>query len=112
MTYISLPRAPIGVSTRNSGPTSEVDGHRGVTFAVWAPNATHVSVIGDFNHWHPGFNPLSPHAQSGVWEGFIPGIGAGALYKYHIVSRFGGYEVDKADPYGFAAEIRPQTASR
>jgi 1,4-alpha-glucan branching enzyme len=90
----------------------EVDGHSGVMFAVWAPNATHVSVVGDFNQWRPGANALSPRAQSGIWEGFIPGIGAGALYKYHIVSRLGGYEVDKADPYGFAAEIRPQTASR
>ena len=90
----------------------EVDGRCGVTFAVWAPNATDVSVVGDFNQWRPGANPLSPHAQSGIWEGFIPAIGAGTLYKYHIVSRLGGYEVDKADPYGFAAEIRPQTASR
>ncbi|HTP32949.1 MAG TPA: 1,4-alpha-glucan branching protein GlgB [Candidatus Acidoferrales bacterium] len=90
----------------------EVEGRRGVHFAVWAPNAARVSVIGDFNDWRVESNPLSPHSQAGLWEGFVPDIASGALYKYHIISRLGGYEVDKADPYGFAAEIRPRTASR
>jgi 1,4-alpha-glucan branching enzyme len=90
----------------------EADGRRGVRFAVWAPNAAHVSVIGDFNGWRPEADRLSPRPQGGVWEGFVPELGSGTLYRYHIVSRFGGYEVAKADPYGFAAEIRPQTASR
>jgi len=88
------------------------DGRPGVHFAVWAPNGGAVSVVGDFNQWRPGANPLHLHAQAGVWEGFVPDLGSGTLYKYHIVSRSSEYAVDKADPYGFAAEIRPQTASR
>jgi 1,4-alpha-glucan branching enzyme len=84
----------------------------GTRFAVWAPNARAVSVIGDFNGWKPGQHPLQPVRTSGIWEGFVPGVGIGALYKYHIVSQFGNYRADKADPYGFAAETRPQTASK
>jgi 1,4-alpha-glucan branching enzyme len=87
------------------------DGRRGVHFAVWAPNAKLVSVIGDFNDWNPRANIMRP-SPAGVWEGFVPEIGQGAIYKYHIESRYSDYKVDKADPYGFAAEIRPQTASR
>jgi 1,4-alpha-glucan branching enzyme len=90
----------------------EVDGVRGVQFAVWAPNAKEVSVIGDFNGWRPGANPLAVHPDAGIWEGFVPDIQAGALYKYHILSRYNDYTADKADPYGFAAEIRPNTASK
>ncbi|MBV9126120.1 MAG: 1,4-alpha-glucan branching enzyme, partial [Planctomycetes bacterium] len=82
----------------------------GTHFAVWAPNAQEVSVIGDFNGWQPGRHPLEPRASSGVWEGFLPGLGQGTLYKYAI--RNGNFHVDKADPIGFAAEIRPQTASK
>ena len=73
----------------------------GVYFAVWAPNAKSVSVIGDFNHWNKGHTALSPRGSSGIWEGFVPGIEDGASYKYHIVSRANGYEVDKADPLAF-----------
>jgi 1,4-alpha-glucan branching enzyme len=86
-------------------------GRPGVQFAVWAPNAISVSVIGDFNNWDPRAAPMKP-AAAGVWECFIAGIGPGATYKYHIVSRNKDYTVDKADPYGFAAEVRPNTASR
>jgi 1,4-alpha-glucan branching enzyme len=90
---------------------SEKDGDHGVQFAVWAPNAERVSVIGDFNRWNSATDNLRP-SSAGVWEGFVPDIGSGAVYKYHIESRNRRYAVDKADPYGFAAEIRPSTASR
>jgi 1,4-alpha-glucan branching enzyme len=90
----------------------QVDGRRGVHFAVWAPNAEKVTVIGDYNGWNPESNPMQLRPEAGLWEGFVPDIGSGTLYKYHIVSRVNSYTVDKADPYGFAAEIRPHTASR
>ena len=83
----------------------------GVQFGVWAPNAASVSVVGDFNSWDGAGNPLAPRGTGGIWEGFVPGIGAGAVYKYRIVSRVGGYKVDKADPYGFMHEVPPRTAS-
>jgi 1,4-alpha-glucan branching enzyme len=91
---------------------SEQNGTHGTHFAVWAPNAERVSVIGDFNGWQPGVHWLSPTGTSGIWQGFAPHVGQGALYKYAIESRFNDYRVDKADPYGFATEIRPQTASK
>jgi 1,4-alpha-glucan branching enzyme len=87
------------------------DGVEGTYFAVWAPNARGVSVVGDFNGWERGRNPLQPRASSGIWEGFVPGAEQGARYKYHIVSRVGGFAVDKADPFAFHAELPPQTAS-
>ena len=90
---------------------AEKDGKRGVQFAVWAPNAKRVSIIGDFNNWNPNTAVMLP-STAGIWEGFVPDIVQGASYKYHIESRYRDYKVDKADPYGFAAEIRPQTASR
>ena len=88
------------------------DGETGVHFAVIAPNAERVSVIGDFNGWRVNATPLARRGESGLWCGFVPWIGPGALYKYHVVSRFHGYAADKADPYGFAAELRPRTASK
>src|SRR5208337_349462 len=90
----------------------ERDGIAGTHFAVWAPNASQVSVIGDFNGWRPNQHLLESRGPSGIWEGFLPDVGPGALYKYSIVSRIGNYRVDKADPCGFAAEIRPHTASK
>lgn len=90
----------------------EHEGVRGVYFAVWAPNAEAVSVIGDFNGWDKDKNPLYPRWDgSGIWEGFIPNLDKGTVYKYHIRSRFNDYEVDKADPFAFYSEIPPKTAS-
>jgi 1,4-alpha-glucan branching enzyme len=90
---------------------TERDGSHGVQFALWAPNAKFVSVIGDFNNWNPAATLMRP-SSAGVWESFVRNIGQGAIYKYHLESRDRDYTVDKADPYGFAAEIRPHTASR
>ncbi len=84
----------------------------GTDFAVWAPNAMSVSVIGDFNGWNPEAHRLSPRPDSsGIWETFVPGIAAGTLYKYHIVSHHGGYTVQKSDPFAFRCETPPRTAS-
>ena len=88
-----------------------VDGMPGVHFAVWAPNAERVSVKGNFNQWDGRVHPMQLRGSGSIWELFIPGLAQGELYKYEIKSRFGGYLVDKADPYGFYAEIRPQTGS-
>jgi len=88
-----------------------VNGQDGTFFAVWAPDAERVSVIGSFNDWKQDRHPLSPRGHSGIWEGFVPGIGTGILYKYHIQSRFHGYHVDKTDPLSFFNEIPPKTAS-
>jgi 1,4-alpha-glucan branching enzyme len=90
---------------------AEKGGRRGAHFAVWAPSAKRVSVIGDFNGWDPRANVMQA-TPAGVWESFIPDVVQGALYKYHIESNYRDYKVDKADPYGFAAQIRPETASR
>ena len=90
----------------------EIDGKKGTYFAVWAPNAKTVSVIGDFNSWDEIAHPLSPRwDDSGVWEGFIPGVNKWDLYKYHIESKINGYVADKGDPVAFAWEIAPRTAS-
>jgi len=90
---------------------TEHDGQRGVQFAVWAPNAKLVSVIGDFNHWNASAHKMESSSE-GVWETFVPQLRQGDVYKYHLESNYEEYSVDKADPYGFAAEIRPRTASR
>jgi 1,4-alpha-glucan branching enzyme len=90
---------------------TERDGQHGVHFAVWAPNAKAVSIVADFNSWNPDANIMQP-TPAGVWEGFVPGVGQGLSYKYHIVSARADYSVDKGDPYGFGFEIRPGTASR
>jgi 1,4-alpha-glucan branching enzyme len=89
----------------------EVAGVHGAGFGVWAPAAREVSVIGDFNGWNNQANVLNPRGSSGIWEGFIPGLEKGALYKFHIVSHHHGYRVDKADPFGILHEKPPRTAS-
>lgn len=86
-------------------------GTTGVYFAVWAPSAERVSLVGDFNHWDPDNHPMRPVASSGIWETFAPGLGAGTRYKYHVRSRHAGYRADKTDPFGFLQERPPQTAS-
>jgi len=88
-----------------------VDGTSGTYFAVWAPNAAEVSVMGEFNHWDKASHALRPCGDSGIWEGFIPGVGQGNAYKYHIISRYQGYQVDKSDPLAFYNEVPPRTAS-
>ena len=87
------------------------DGRAGTRFTVWAPNAEAVDVVGDWNDWRPGQAPLRVIADTGVWQGFVPGVGPGQRYKFHIRSRYGGYTVDKADPFAFATEAPPATAS-
>jgi 1,4-alpha-glucan branching enzyme len=88
-----------------------IDGVEGVHFAVWAPHARRLSVIGDFNNWHTRQHPCRRRGDGGIWELFIPGVPAGACYKFHIESELSNYVVDKADPYAFTAEVRPRTAS-
>jgi len=87
------------------------EGVAGARFAVWAPHAAEVEVVGDFNGWEPGESPLAPRRESGVWEGFVPGARRGAVYKYLLRTRLGGRRVLKADPVAFAAELRPRTGS-
>jgi 1,4-alpha-glucan branching enzyme len=86
-------------------------GTDGTYFAVWAPNAERVSLIGDFNGWDPSSHALKPKGQTGVWEIFEPGIGKGTLYKFHVESRFNGHRADKADPFALFNEIPPKSAS-
>jgi 1,4-alpha-glucan branching enzyme len=83
----------------------------GCYFAVWAPDAEQIHVMGNFNGWDKRSHPLQARGQSGIWEGFFPGVGKGTLYKYHIASRFNGYRADKADPFSIFNEIPPKFAS-
>src|SRR5918993_842540 len=83
----------------------------GTYFAVWAPNAEQVAVMGEFNDWSKTSHSLSLRGQSGIWERFFPGIGKGTIYKYHVVSRYSDYRVDKADPFALYSEIPPKTGS-
>ncbi len=87
-------------------------GVRGVNFAVWAPNAERVSVVGEFNQWDGRRHPMRSRGGVGIWELFIPDIQEGALYKYELLPQGGGPPFTKADPYATAAELRPRTASR
>jgi 1,4-alpha-glucan branching enzyme len=82
----------------------------GAHFAVWAPNAAGVSVIGDWNGWDPGTDALRPRGVSGIWEGFVGGVGPAAAYKYHITN--GDFVAEKADPFAFHTETPPKTASK
>jgi 1,4-alpha-glucan branching enzyme len=88
-----------------------VDGVEGSYFAVWAPDAERVFVMGDFNQWNKKGHALFERGQSGIWEGFIPGVKYGETYKYHVVSRHNGYRADKGDPFALYNEVPPKTAS-
>lgn len=90
---------------------TQQDGQKGVQFVVWAPNAKQVSVVGDFNGWNVMTHLMEPVGGSGLWQTFVPGLTQGTLYKYNICSAATFYEVQKSDPVGFAAEMRPSTAS-
>ena len=90
----------------------ERDGRKGVRFAVWAPHAKSISVVGDFNEWDTRVNPMTRGRDGEIWEVFIPDIEEGAVYKYAIEPQWGGPRIMKADPYGFYAEKKPNTASR
>jgi 1,4-alpha-glucan branching enzyme len=87
-----------------------VDGVSGVNFAVWAPNAEAVAIVGDFNMWDRRSHQMRKHIPAGIWELFVPGIGAGAQYKFAVKTP-GGHVTEKCDPYGFFAEVPPRTAN-
>ena len=87
------------------------EGVAGVSFAVWAPNARSVRIVGDFDRWDGRLMPMRSMGASGVWELFVPGIGPGELYKFEIVGRDGTLRL-KSDPLAFAMQVRPETASR
>jgi len=90
----------------------KINGVDGAYFAVWAPNAKSVSVIGDFNYWDKNANPMGVRwDESGIWETFIPNVFKGSLYKFHIKSKHSKFEVEKSDPYAFFCETPPKTAS-
>ena len=89
----------------------ELGGVAGTRFALWAPNAERVSVVGNFNLWDGRRNPMRFHPGCGIWELFIPGIDEGEAYKYELKTRYAGYVVNKTDPQGFFSEVRPNTAS-
>jgi 1,4-alpha-glucan branching enzyme len=92
-------------------PITTPDGRSGTYFAVWAPDAHTVSVIGDFNHWSPFKHWLHRRGHSGVWEGFIEGLGSGTVYKYFIESEHAAYRVQKSDPFAARTEMPPRSAS-
>ena len=88
-----------------------LEGVSGVHFAVWAPSAQRVSIVGDFNQWDGRSNPMRARGSSGIWELFVPELPEGAIYKYEIIGANGAMLPLKADPYAFRAELRPNTGS-
>ncbi|MDO5411403.1 MAG: 1,4-alpha-glucan branching protein GlgB [Lachnospiraceae bacterium] len=90
---------------------TEKDGVKGVHFAVWAPNAEYVSIMGNFNNWDSSANPMTRLEPMGIWEAFIPELKTGEIYKYYLHTK-NGWDLEKADPFASSAELRPGTASR
>jgi len=90
---------------------AEKNGVAGTQFAVWAPNARHVSLIGDFNGWNDSATPLVRQGSGGVWTAFVPKLGQGSIYKYRVHGPHGSQHFDKADPYAFYGEMPPRTGS-
>ncbi len=88
-----------------------IDGIRGVHFAVWAPNAKNIGVVGDFNNWDGRCHPMRGLGSSGIWEIFIPGLDEGTVYKYEIKSKYYKHQELKADPFSFCFEVRPKSAA-
>ncbi|MFA5505332.1 MAG: 1,4-alpha-glucan branching protein GlgB [Vulcanimicrobiota bacterium] len=88
------------------------DGRAGVHFRVWAPNAEYVSLVGDFNEWNRQSNPMTRCHDTGTWHTFYPGLENGTNYKYYVRSLYNDYDSERADPYAFYSQIRPETASR
>jgi 1,4-alpha-glucan branching enzyme len=102
----------LGLHEKLGAHPMTVEGVKGIYFSVWAPNAQRVFVFGNFNEWNKESHPLEVRWDgSGIWEGFVPGLEKGELYKYHIASKYGGESFDKGDPYAFYWELSPQTAS-
>ncbi len=87
------------------------EGVEGTNFAVWAPNADRVSVVGDFNRWDGRLHQMRRRVESGIWELFAPGVGPGTIYKYEVLGQWGRLQPLKADPVGFRSELRPATGS-
>ncbi len=109
--YLLAQGTHLHIYERLGAHIKEVNGRTGVRFAVWAPSALRVSVVGNFNNWDGRRNPMRFYHNSGIWEIFIPNIGEGELYKYEIKTRYMDYLVAKTDPVGFFSEMRPNTAS-
>ncbi len=109
--YLLAQGTHLHVYERLGAHIMEVNGRTGVRFAVWAPSALRVSVVGNFNNWDGRRHPMRFYHNSGIWEIFIPNLGEGELYKYEIRTRYMDYTVTKTDPVGFFSELRPKTAS-
>ncbi|MBI3464994.1 MAG: 1,4-alpha-glucan branching protein GlgB [Planctomycetes bacterium] len=123
MRQLRTPDTTVTIDTNTPGASQSHEVHRrlgahltqqgrerGVRFAVWAPNAERVNVIGDFNGWNTDANPMQLSGDHGVWHTFVPDLAEGALYKYAVHAR-GGQRLEKADPFAFGSELRPATAS-
>ncbi len=110
---VEAPERAHGSTPPHLGPRPDASqpARPGTHFAVWAPNAERVEVLGDWNHWTGDGSLLHPVGHSGIWAGFIQDVDQGNHYKYRIRSKYHGYKVEKADPFAFMAELPPRTAS-